>query len=340
MIGKFQKGGKQNPKQDAVMQFVQELAKTLQADPQQFVQVAQQNPDALQAAVEAYQQTQDIGQAAQAFKQIVQQKTQAAKHGTKLQYLKSLKHQCSEDEEVVYYKQGGSVNCGCVKKGQSGTEMPKNNPVKKFKERNQQPPKEQTYDQKTGKMRAATKEEIEQRKKNRQDAAKGKGEGTPQRKKGGNIEKDCGGSAVARFKAKCGAKVKKHEYGGSLKSIPFYQGGTSKGGLPTAPPAEQRFKNGRIVTKDDELINNRIQFVNSSQVDGVYANTPYSIIPASIIRTINGNDTTIMETPEQKRFAFRLPPKVRKASSKDEDRTEFDILNRRFNTAMSVAKKK
>ena len=217
MINKYQQGGKQDP----VMKFVQDIAQTLQTDPNQIIQIAQQDPEILKAAVEVYKQTQDIGKAAQAFQQAYQNKTKAAKRGAKLEYIRSLKHQCPEGEELVYYKQGGSVGCGCVKKGQSGTEMPKNNPVKKFKERKQQQPKEQTYDEKTGKMRAATKEEIEQRKKNRQDAAKGKGEGTPQRKKGGNIKKDCGGSAVAKFKAKCGAKVKKHEQGGSLNGIPF-----------------------------------------------------------------------------------------------------------------------
>jgi len=70
-------------------------------------------------------------------------------------------------------------------------------------------------------MRPATQAEIEQRKKNRKDASQGKEEGTPpninkgigRNKKGGNIEKDCGGSTViAKFKAaKCGAKMKKHE---------------------------------------------------------------------------------------------------------------------------------
>ena len=51
-----------------------------------------------------------------------QQKQQATKalHGAKLNYFKSLKHQCAEDEEVVYYKKGGSVTCGCKKKEQGG----------------------------------------------------------------------------------------------------------------------------------------------------------------------------------------------------------------------------
>lgn len=116
MINKFQQGGKQ----DAVMQFVQGLAQTLQADPQQVIQIAQQNPQALEAAIQTYQQTKDIKQAAQTFQQAVQQQTQAARHGAKLNYIKSLKNQCAEDEEVVYYKKGGSVGCGCKKKEDGG----------------------------------------------------------------------------------------------------------------------------------------------------------------------------------------------------------------------------
>lgn len=50
------------------------------------------------------------------------QQKQATKalHGAKLNYFKSLKHQCAEDEEVVYYKKGGSVTCGCKKKEEGG----------------------------------------------------------------------------------------------------------------------------------------------------------------------------------------------------------------------------
>ena len=48
--------------------------------------------------------------------------TQKAAHGAKLNYFKSLKNQCAEDEEVVYYRKGGSVECGCKKK--EGGEVP------------------------------------------------------------------------------------------------------------------------------------------------------------------------------------------------------------------------
>ena len=60
---------------------------------------------------------------------------QKALHGAKLNYFKSLKHQCAEDEEVVYYKKGGSVGCGCKKK-ENGGEVKKDcggSAIKKFK---------------------------------------------------------------------------------------------------------------------------------------------------------------------------------------------------------------
>ena len=49
-----------------------------------------------------------------------QAQAQKAAHGAKLNYFKSLKNQCAEDEEVVYYKKGGSVTCGCKKKEEGG----------------------------------------------------------------------------------------------------------------------------------------------------------------------------------------------------------------------------
>lgn len=125
MINKFQQGGKQ----DAVMQFIQGLAQILQADPNQIIQIAQQNPKALEAAIQAYQQTQDMNQAAKAF----QQGIQSARRGAKLNYIKSLKHQCADDEELYYYKTGGSIGCGCKKKEGGEIKDKKESPVARFK---------------------------------------------------------------------------------------------------------------------------------------------------------------------------------------------------------------
>ena len=119
------KSSSSTSKGDSVMQFVQALAQIL----------SQQNPEALKSAVQVYQDSKgDIQKAAQAFSQALQSKTQAAKHGTKLNYLKSLKNQCAEDEELYYYKKGGSVGCGCKKKEQGGElKEKKESTVSKFK---------------------------------------------------------------------------------------------------------------------------------------------------------------------------------------------------------------
>jgi hypothetical protein len=68
-----------------------------------------------------------------------QKQAQKALHGAKLQYIRSLKNQCPEGEELYYYKKGGSVGCGCKKKMEEGGQTPKNknNAIDKFKNRKQ-----------------------------------------------------------------------------------------------------------------------------------------------------------------------------------------------------------
>lgn len=124
MITKFQQGG-QAANQKALMQFVQGIAQVLKVDPKQIIQIAQQKPESLNVAVQVFQQTQDIQQAAQAFAQSVQK----AKQGAKLQYLNSLKGICKKDEELVYMKSGGKVCPVCQKK----KKIISDNPVKEFK---------------------------------------------------------------------------------------------------------------------------------------------------------------------------------------------------------------
>ena len=111
------------------------------------------------------------------------QQTKKAAHGTKLNYFKSLKNQCAEDEEVVYFKKGGSVKCGCKKKEDGGEINPKHNP---------KDPKSRTHIW----VPDRTKEPYKKDK----------------------VKKDCGGSAIKKFKiAKCGSKLKKHQQGGWIQ---------------------------------------------------------------------------------------------------------------------------
>lgn len=229
MINKFQQGGKQ----DAVMQFIQGLAQTLQADPNQIIQIAQQNPKALEAAVQIYQQTQDMNQAAKAF----QQGIQSARRGAKLNYIKSLKHQCADDEELYYYKTGGSIGCGCKKKEDGGKikdENKKESPVARFKaEKAQKGTKvegttkrfmQQEEQRKEAEKKKKEAEEAKRKERERlseEDYYKGYGyhkQGEDQHKpiKNKKVNSAHGGMcmAVSNFK-------KAYKQGGSLNGIPF-----------------------------------------------------------------------------------------------------------------------
>ena len=176
--------------------------------------------------------------------------TKSARHGAKLQYIKFLKHQCAEDEELVYFKKGGSiVDCGCSKKKENGGEIKKaqNGAVANFKNRtkaqqdkiNKQ--SEEDYFNGTADhtkpgtpqkpvQKFKTRSKAEQERINKQsekDYFAGTADHTkPGVKKvskkacGSKIKKDCNG-AVAKFKAACGSKIKKNQQGGSLNGTPF-----------------------------------------------------------------------------------------------------------------------
>ena len=158
-----------------------------------------------------------------------QQQAQAKKaaHGTKLNYFKSLKNQCAEDEEVVYFKKGGSVKCGCKKK-EDGGEIAKAQKGTKaqdlFKKRREEQKRQLEAEKNvpnnapggTKKSNIFAAEKYYRDKNNKNDYSNNKEETTPPKinkgylknKKGGEINKDCGGSAIAKFK--------KHFWGGKL----------------------------------------------------------------------------------------------------------------------------
>lgn len=135
MINKFQQGG--SAQQGSVLQQIQQLPEEQQKQIMQaFAKWAQQkgvdlkqiqnNPQALEAALGQF--VQELQQASQG------QQTVAARHGAKLNYLKSLKNQCPEGQEPYYYKKGGMLKCGCTgKKFEDGGEVKKENAITKFK---------------------------------------------------------------------------------------------------------------------------------------------------------------------------------------------------------------
>lgn len=97
--------------------------------------------------------------------------------------------------------------------------------------------------------------------------------------------------------------------------------------LPTAPDAKEAYKGGT--------------YKSGRKSDKIIGPLERHYVPRQITRTIGPNsDTTYVETPKyfvpEGEF-IRVKP--RKANSLDEDRTEYEILNRRFNEAASVSKK-
>lgn len=145
----------------------------------------------------------------------------------------------------------------------------------------------------------------------------------------------------------------------------FKQGGVQKfqkaGRLPTAPKAEDRYKNGY------KYGSHLTVWSNGDGIDtrGVVSNNKiqYGRFPAVIQREIRENsnnianqDTTYYEAPDFVSFPSALfqtlnpiqqstvpalikpKVKIRKASSKDKNKKEYEILKRRFNTAWNIAK--
>ena len=168
-------------------------------------------------------------QAVENQKKQQQTQTQKALHGVKLNYFKSLKHQCAEDEEVVYYKRGGSVTCGCKKKEQGG-EVPtaKDGAVAKFKNRkNISAPQQQINPNDTihvnGQIKSLTDKSIKDKNNTYKPLTPEEYKKLKDKDKNRVDEKD---AARGRQVHKCGGKVKKGEDG--LLPIKNPKGNSSK----------------------------------------------------------------------------------------------------------------
>lgn len=107
LIKKHQQGG--NMEQDIQTQ-VKQLVQAVAAGDQQ---AAEQVKQIMQAAEQGDQQALQIAQMIQA--EIESMKT-SAKLGAKLNYIKQLKGDCLEGEELVYFKKGGMICNKCEKK--------------------------------------------------------------------------------------------------------------------------------------------------------------------------------------------------------------------------------
>ena len=352
MIEKFQQGGQldqifnaiNSQPEQALQQLVQSGAK-----PEDIIKI-------VQAGVQQGKIKPEIGQA---ILQAMQGQKVAARHGIKLNYVKSLKNKCAEDEEVVYYKKGGSVKCGCKKKEEGG-EVKKDCGGSKMKKFKMAKGGQQSYINPNdtvhvnGKAYVLTnmngtpvnkklkfpKYEGKVEKEDRAKAQKGdkdakrrqaKAEEITAPKCGGKVKKHQEGSIITKFRM--------HRQGGSLNRIPFMP---KAGKLPKAQKAEERYKNSKKYTNGDGIIDADIKYSQQPTIR-IFQETPYSTIPASITRTINSPiDTSYIEVPPIQRFSrlglFRPWPVERKVSTLNPNGKEYEILKRRFNTALNLAK--
>lgn len=125
IINKHQQGGTMN--QDIQQQIVQ----LVQAAMQGSKEATQQINQIMAAAKQGDQKATQLAQMIQAVAQQMQGKSTKAALGAKLNYIQRLKGNCPEGEELVYFKSGGKVDCGCVKKQNGGTTPSKPNNKKK-----------------------------------------------------------------------------------------------------------------------------------------------------------------------------------------------------------------
>ena len=125
IINKHQQGGTMN--QDIQQQIVQLVQAAMQGNKEATQQINQ----IMAAAKQGDQKAMQLAKMIQAISQQMQGKSTKAELGAKLNYIQRLKGNCPEGEELVYFKSGGKVDCGCVKKQNGGAAPFKPNNKKK-----------------------------------------------------------------------------------------------------------------------------------------------------------------------------------------------------------------
>ena len=150
------------------------------------IQQLQSNPQALEQALGQFMQ------------EMQAQQTQAAKHGAKLNYIKKLKHQCAEDEELEFFAKGGVIGCNCVKKNQGGgkTES-KKSALQQYKDKKKAVPVKRTKAQQDSINKLSEEDYFN---------------GTADHTKPGTKK-------IQLKKKECGGKMKKHQIGGTIETL-------------------------------------------------------------------------------------------------------------------------
>lgn len=179
MINKFQEGGELNQVLTLVAQFL--LQNGQAQDEQSAMQAAQQLVQAAQSG------DQEATNALNTIMEATQQQTQMARLGAKLNYIKRLRGECPEGQELVYFKAGGRICKACMgmktRKAETGMELPRRKPKVTVKSKEQairdsihrEDSLYKTNMPLSTSLRGKSKKEIEKiQKQNRKDAANGK----------------------------------------------------------------------------------------------------------------------------------------------------------------------
>lgn len=181
--------------QAMVLAFAQWGAAKSGKDPQTFMQEFQTYSDQQkQQMLQAFQSDPEAQKYIQAAQQQLSGGTQIARLGAKLNYIKQIKGDCPEGEELVYFKKGGRFCKTCRKKQEGGNV----DEIANFKKNREEQKKC------GGKMKEACGGKMK-------DACGGKMENN---KCGGKMKNACGGKMKeeecgGKMEQKCGGKMKK-----------------------------------------------------------------------------------------------------------------------------------
>lgn len=188
--------------QAMVLAFAQWGAAKSGKDPQTFMQEFQTYSDQQkQQMLQAFQSDPEAQKYIQAAQQQLSGGTQIARLGAKLNYIKQIKGDCPEGEELVYFKKGGRFCKACRKKQEGGNV----DEIANFK-------KQREEKKCGGKMKEACGGKMK-------DACGGKMENNKcggkmkNNKCGGKMKNACGGKMKeecgGKMEQKCGGKMKK-----------------------------------------------------------------------------------------------------------------------------------
>lgn len=122
MINKYAIGGTapDGDKKAAIQKAIMSISKVTGEQPETIIAALQNGGESFQQVIEAIQQG-DVQSAKQLIKKLAG--TPMARYGAKLNYIRSLKGECPEGQEVKYFKQGGQMKCKCVDKAAGGEKV-------------------------------------------------------------------------------------------------------------------------------------------------------------------------------------------------------------------------